>query len=294
MKLIVFALAAIAFSGSSSSKSNNKDSQPTSPASQPTVKPPQPQPGVQLSEEEKANPLGAFDTMKKTVDWNKRKLTPLKQDVEKSEMALDNIKKIAEKAKKERKDTYNRYALLQSLEDKNEKLTREMEKLKNDLVGLTEEEEKKYEAVKKFETRLTQAKSTFNEAWDQLVASELELRSKGPLLVQRANEIAKEEEQKVEKAKQDLAESEEALEKSKKIVQGHINHPGVTSEKLKKEAVQRVVEDERIHRRNQDAARDAQEKAKKASKGAKDLEKERSAYAELYKSFFNSNQFKKY
>merc|ERR1712070_1122983 len=190
--------------------------------------------------------------------------------------------------------TYKRYAHLQSLESKNEKLTQEMEKLKNDLVGLKKEEEKKYEAVKKFETRLTQAKSTFNEAWDQLVASELELRSKGPLLVQRANEIAKEKEQKAEKAKQDVAESEEALKKSRNIVEGHKKHPELSSDKLMKEAMERLTEAERIHTRTQVAARDAQEKANKASKGAKNLEKERSAYAELYKSFFNSNQFKKY
>jgi hypothetical protein len=169
-----------------------------------------------------------------------------------------------------------------------------MEKLKNNLVGLTKEEEKKYEEVKEFEARLTQAKSTFNETWDQLVASELELRSKGPLLVQRANEIAKEKEQKAEKAKQDVAESEEALKKSRNIVEGHKKHPELSSDKLMKEAMERLTEAERIHTRNQVAARDAQEKANKASKGAKNLEKERSAYAELYKSFFNSNQFKKY
>lgn len=290
MKLIVFALAAIAFSGSS--KSSNKDSQPTSPASQPTIKPPQPTPGVQLSEEEKANPLGAFYTMKKTVDGHKGKLGPFKKNVENSEMELENIKKNAEQAKKEREATYKRYAHLQSLDD--ERLTGEMEKLKNDLVGLTKEEEKQNEAVKEFEARLTQAKSTFNETWDQLVASELELRSKGPLLVQRANEIAKEKEQKAEKAKQDVAESEEALKKSRNIVEGHKKHPELSSDKLMKEAMERLTEAERIHTRNQVAARDAQEKANKASKGAKNLEKERSAYAELYKSFFNSNQFKKY
>jgi len=290
MKLIVFALAAIAFSGSS--KGKNKGVQPTSPASEATIKPPQPQPEVKLSEEEKANPFGAFDTMKKTVDGHKGKLTPFKQNVERSEMALDDVKKIAEQAKKEREATYNRYAHLQSLED--ESLAGELENLKNELVKLKESEEEKYENVKRSEARVTKAKSTFNETWDQLVASELELRSKGPLLVQRANEIAKEEEQKVEKAKQDVAESEEALKNSKKIVEGHEKHPELSSEKLMRDAKKRLDENKRIHDKNQLAARDAQEKAKKASKGAKDLEKERSAYAELYKSFFSSNKFKKY
>lgn len=286
MKLIVFALAAIAFSGSS--KGKNKGVQPTSPASQATIKPPQPHPEVKLSEEEKANPFGAFDTMKKTVDGQKGKLRPLKQNVENLEQGLDNVKKIAEKAKKEREATYNKYAHLQSLDDKS--LAEELDKLKDELVKLKESEEEKYEEVKRFEARVTKAKSTFNEAWDQLVASELELRSKGPLLVQRANEIAKEKEQKVEKAKQDVAESEEALKKSIKIVEGHEKHPEVSSEELKRDAKKRLDENKRIHDKNQLAARDAQEKAKKASKGAKDLEKERLAYAELYKSFFSSNK----
>jgi len=289
MKLIVFALAAIAFSGSS--KGKNKGVQPTSPASEATIKPPQPpqpHPEVKLSEEEKANPFGAFDTMKKTVDGQKGKLRPLKQNVENLEQRLDNVKKIAEKAKKEREATYNKYAHLQSLDDKS--LAGELDKLKDELVKLKESEEEKYEEVKRFEARVTKAKSTFNEAWDQLVASELELRSKGPLLVQRANEIAKEEEQRVEKAKQDVAESEEALKKSKKIVEGHEKHPELSSEELKRDAKKRLDENQRIHDKNQLAARDAQEKAKKASKGAKDLEKERLAYAELYKSFFSSNK----
>lgn len=294
MKLIVFALAAIAFSGSS--KGKNKQQQPTSPAPEPTIKPPQPQPEVKLSEEEKEDPFAAFDSMKKKVDKNVGDLKSKGWQLKVLEKNLGEVVETAKKLKLEREDLEKSCMALREAEGVDKK---ELQKREKELGEKKKVEEKANETVKSLNTKIIKAKEVFNEAFDQIVAADSTLQSKASLLIQRGNDIREEEQKKAEEAANAVKDSEKALKKSEKGLKNLEDNPDLwgTDEKARasmaaavKDAKASVEQNKGIQTKNEAALVEAKANAGAASKAAKALENNYSNYAKFRELFFSKNK----
>jgi len=308
MKLILFAFAAIAFSGSSKAKTRDEatPSEPEKPVPQTKPQPvpqpvvPIPEPAVELSAEEKANPVAAFDAMKTKVNGHKKTLTPLKKNVNDLENGLVNAKATAKEAKKTRENEAKSCAVIRELASpQTEKLKNDLKEREESLKQAKEAEEEANQHVKSLDTRVTEAQKAFNEVLDQMVAAEHELRSKGPLLVQKANEIAESKKQEAKKAGEAVAESKKALEKQRQIKANLENgKASFLSEAAKKAAMDdaevNIAKKDSQRLKDEEALGVAQANGVNALKGAEYLEKERSVLAAFYDKFFSSNQNKKY
>jgi len=293
MKLIVFALAAIAFSGSS--KGKNKEQQPTSPASEATIKPPKPQPEVKLSEEEKEDPFAAFDSMKNKVEKNVDELNLKGWQVKNLEKTLEKVVETAKKLKSERESLEKSCMTLRDAKG----AEKELENREKELEEKKKEEEKENEIVKSLNTKLIKAKEAFNEALDQIVAADSTLQSKASLLIQRGNDIREEEQKKAEEAANAVKDSEKALEKSKKVLKNLQDKPELfgTDDSAKatmaaalKDANASVQKNTRIQTENEAALVEAKAKAGAASKAAKTLENNYSKYAKFRELLFSKNK----
>jgi len=297
MKLILFAFAATAFSGSSRAKEDvqspsNPEEPVPKPTSQPEPKPitnsePQstPEPAIELSEEEKKNPLGAFQTLDGKILEQVLKLDPLKKEKETAKTAFGVAKKEAEAATNEREKAQEKVHELDVLNATGEAAETKMKELKEELQQKKELEDKAIKEAEAFNKLFIKAKIAHNKVFDNLVAAERELELKAPLLRGRANENAKSAKEKTEIAAHAVEESETELKKAQNLqrkirefiqtlpaqdLTTQQNENVLNAEMKRLEIAAKRIEDaEKENAKRQDALTLAKAGAKKASDDAK-------------------------
>lgn len=299
MKLIAFALAAIAFSGSSKSREsadNNpvepaKPAEPAKPVDQPSnTTPPLPVQDVQISKEEKA--LLALRT---TVQDQEHKLILSKTKAETEIKAFKDAQSMAKLAEKERKDAENKlWQMSQILEPKSEdgkaKLEAREQELKAEVAQKRELEKKAIENEQTSKTRAIDAKAAYNEELGKMDAALRDFKVKADRLVQTANENAKSSAWKTKSAEVELRNSQEALKKPLKMVENYKQFPAMGTPQDRVDADKMVAAAKAKIAEHEAALAVAQSEETAAKNIAKDLQSKRSEYDEYYKNFMKQHK----
>lgn len=310
MKLILFAFAATAFSGSSRAKEEvqnpstpeNPVPKPTSqPEPKPITAPSTPEPAMELSEKEKKQPLQALETLKNNVYNELRKLRPLKQKAEEAKIAFELATKDAENAEKKVEDNLKSCMVLRDLDDERSK-----DRLKETEQILENEKIKKDEALKTkkdSETNLIKATTAYNDVFDNMLAEEIKFNLKAPLLVEAAKENVENANKNVEKAEKDEKDSEDALRQAvefrKNLLDFNAKNPPAperkeSMEKYEEKAHTKVQKAGEEVARKVEALKTAKAKAAEASITATKLGALKTEVADYVKSVLRIQRHKRY
>lgn len=308
MKLIAFALAAIAFTGSSRAKDKAENTpaepeKPKAPSNPPAKTPQLPlEDAVRLSEQEKADPINSFGDLKKKYEEQKNVLIGAKKRVMAAKWKLVANKQLAEEAQKATKAALQSFTLLNELDEQpkeSEKPNKNQRKAETEAAKkfwkkAQEKEEKANQTVAETAMLVSEAQKAFNEELDKALVADHELRSKGPLLVQRANEIAELQKQKADEAKESVAESKKAVQKQQNILDNLPKNKFDLSpealEKTREEAGNKKEAEAKKLDKAEEVLGVAQAKSAKASEDADALKKKLSSHTKDSESFRKSNQ----